>query len=193
MILEAYEAGHRDFGENKVQDLVKKFETLPKDIRWHFIGHLQTNKVKYIAPFIYLLHGVDSAKLLRTVQNEALKNKRSINVLLQIKIAEEESKFGMTASSLLELLASGMIQKELPNVNVIGLMGMSTNTSDQEQIKSEFLALKDIFGSVKKTYFKNKDDFKVLSMGMSGDYQLAVEAGSNMVRIGSAIFGERVY
>jgi pyridoxal phosphate enzyme (YggS family) len=192
MIMEAYEAGHRDFGENKVQDLAAKAERLPKDIRWHMIGHLQTNKVKYLASFVHMIHGVDSLKLLRTIDKEALKNKRIIDCLLQIRIAEEESKFGLSREEAMEILASDDFA-EMHHIRLCGLMGMATYTQNREQIRSEFQHLKRIFDELKTSFFAQKEYFEHCSFGMSGDYTLAVEEGSTMVRIGSLIFGLRNY
>lgn len=192
MILDAYEVGHRDFGENKVQDLVQKYEHLPKDINWHFIGHLQTNKVKYIAPFIHLLHGIDTEKLLVQVNKEGRKNNRIINCLLQIHVAQEETKFGLSEMELMELLSAGRLS-ELNNIHIVGLMAMASNTSNKSQVASEFKQVSDLFCRVKETFFDDDKDFTVLSMGMSGDYLLAIENGSNMVRVGSSIFGDRIY
>ena len=191
-ILKAYNTGHKIFGENKVQDLVKKYEELPKDIQWHFIGHLQTNKVKYIAPFVSLIHGIDSLKLLRKINNEALKNKRTIKCLLQMHIADETSKFGLNYDETKDLLKSDDF-RELKNIEIIGLMGMATYTNDNNQIKEEFNYLTACFKKIKKSYFENNPKFKEISMGMSGDYEIAIEAGSTMIRVGSIIFGERNY
>ncbi len=191
-ILEAYQAGQRVFGENKVQELVKKQEELPKDIEWHFIGHLQTNKVKYIAPFVSLIHGVDSLKLLKTVNKEGRKNKRVIPCLLQFHIAEEESKFGLDLEEAKALLSSPDFAG-LEFVEIRGVMGMATYTDDSEQLQKEFRSLKGYFHHLKKLYFQNQASFAEISMGMSGDYQFAVEEGSTMVRVGSKIFGEREY
>lgn len=190
-ILEAYEAGQRDFGENYVQELVDKEASLPKDIHWHFIGHLQSNKVKYIAPFVYLIHGVDSLKLAQEINKQALRNNRIISCLLQIYIAQEETKFGLSFEECEDLLQSEQF-KELKNINVIGFMAMASNTDKQEQIKKEFQSLKQFFDKV--TQIKG-ENFKpsVLSFGMSSDYKLAIECGSTMLRIGSTIFGERNY
>lgn len=182
----AYNAGQRIFGENKVQELTDKWEKLPKDIEWHMVGHVQRNKVKYMAPFVQLVHAVDSLKLLKEINKEARKNERSINCLLQVKIAQEDSKFGLSVEQAKEILASEAIEK-FENVKVIGLMGMATYTDDVEQVRKEFLKLKKVFDDLKQDY----QQFETLSMGMSGDYKIAVECGSNMVRIGSAIFGER--
>ena len=191
-IMEAYNAGQRWFGENKVQELTEKYEVLPKDIKWHFIGHLQTNKVKYIAPFIYLIHGVDSFKLLKTINKEAKKNDRVIKCLLQFHIAEEETKFGLDEQEA-EAILNDESFKTLNNIKIAGVMGMATYTPEKEQVRSEFRRLRSIFERLKNKYFANDDDFKEISMGMSGDYRLAVEEGSTIVRIGSAVFGERHY
>ncbi len=191
-IMEAYEAGHRDFGENKVQDLLAKQERLPKDIRWHMIGHLQSNKVKYLAPFVNMLHGVDSLKLLGIINKEAEKHDRKIDCLLQVRIAREESKFGLTEDQLRELLISEAFE-EMLNVRIRGVMGMATYTENSDQIREEFRLLKRIFDGLKASSFAKQDEFDQLSCGMSGDYDLAIEEGSNMVRIGSLIFGPRNY
>ena len=189
-ILEAYNAGHKIFGENKVQDLVQKYDELPKDIEWHFIGHPQTNKVKYIAPFIQLIHGVDSLKLLKTIDHEAKKNKRKIGCLLQFHIAEEETKFGLSLDDGRELLGSNDF-KSLNNVIIDGVMGMATYTENIQQIRNEFKALKNIFNTLKNEYFSDAKNFTEISMGMSDDYHIAIEEGSTMIRVGSKIFGER--
>lgn len=189
-ILEVYNVGHRDFGENKVQELADKAEVLPKDIKWHMIGHLQSNKVKYIAPFVHLIHSVDSAKLLKTIDKEARKNNRIINVLLQVRIAEEDTKFGMDAEYLHEILEE-FNANLYPNVKICGLMGIATFTDDQSQIEKEFEKLHDIFIEMKVVYFTQAYYFKELSMGMSGDYELAIEHGATLVRIGTLIFGRR--
>lgn len=191
-ILEAYQAGQRVFGENKVQDLTKKFEELPKDIQWHFIGHLQTNKVKYIAPFVSLLHGVDSLKLMNTVNKEGKKNDRAIKCLLQFHIAEESTKFGFTLVEIEELLKNNPI-KTFENIEVCGIMGMATNTDDETQVAKEFASLKNIFEQLKTSHFSNQPSFKEISMGMSDDYPIAINSGSTMVRVGSSIFGARNY
>lgn len=183
-ILEAYGVGQRHFGENKVQDLSAKSEHLPDDIHWHFIGHLQTNKVKYIAPFVYLIHAVDSVKLLKMIQKEALKNNRVISVLLQVKVAEEETKFGLSFNDAECIFAERNLY---PNVKIEGVMAMATNTQDEAQVRSEFRKVKNFFESVKT------DAMQTLSVGMSNDWTIAVEEGSNMVRIGSSIFGARIY
>lgn len=186
-ILEAYEAGQRVFGENKIQEMVEKWEQLPKDIVWHMIGHVQSNKVKYMAPFVNLIHAVDSLKLLEEIDKQAKKYDRVIDCLLQIKIAEEESKFGMTEEEALTLLTSEEL-KNLSHVQIIGLMGMATFTDNEGQLILEFSRLKLFFEAHKNTF-----GFTVLSMGMSGDYPIAISQGSTMIRVGSAIFGERNY
>lgn len=191
-IQDAYDLGQRDFGENYVQELVDKQPELPSDINWHYIGHLQTNKVKYIAPFVHLIHAVDSLKLLKEINKQAARNERVIDVLLQVHIADEESKFGLTKETLIELLEQYEAKKgELQNVHICGLMGMATFTDDAEQVKKEFASLKNLYTFVKDSYFMTAEYFKECSMGMSADYQLAVEEGSTMVRVGSMIFGER--
>jgi pyridoxal phosphate enzyme (YggS family) len=190
MILEAYNCGQRIFGENKVQELVEKEEKLPKDIEWHMIGHLQRNKVKYIAPFVSLIHGVDSLRLLQTINKEADKNERAISCLLQIHIASEETKFGLDKKELFDLLRNEDF-RTFQNVRIKGLMGMATFTDDQSKVASEFRILKNLFFETKNEFFKDDEDFSVISMGMSGDYEIAVDEGSTMVRIGSSIFGER--
>ncbi len=191
-IMEVYNAGERIFGENKVQELSAKHETLPKDIEWHFIGHLQTNKVKYIVPFVSLIHGVDTLKLLKEIDKAASKVSKVVNCLLQIHIAEEDTKFGFSEEELTEVLESAEMA-ELHNVNICGLMGMATFTSNQNQVRKEFRQLKTLFDKLKSTYFADNNHFKELSMGMSDDYQIAIEEGSTMVRIGTAIFGMRNY
>ena len=187
---EAYAAGQRVFGENRVQEMASKYEELPKDIAWHLIGHLQTNKVKYIAPFVSLIHAVDSLKLLKEINKRAAQNDRVIDVLLQIFIAKEETKFGLSEEELAELLRHETYQS-MEHIRVRGLMGMATNTSDTEVVQREFASLKQLFDDTSKEFFADQPTFSILSMGMSGDYPLAVEAGSNMVRVGSAIFGAR--
>lgn len=191
-ILEAYEGGYKVFGENKPQELKGKFEELPKDIEWHFIGHLQTNKVKYIAGFVQLIHAVDSLKLLQEINKQALKHNRVINCLLQFHIAQEESKFGYDLSEAIDMLNSEEF-KNLRGVNIVGVMGMATFTDNHDQVRLEFKQLKTNFNKLKTACFKNKTDFTELSMGMSGDYQIAIEEGSTMVRVGSSIFGARQY
>ena len=184
---EAYAAGMRVFGENKIQEMCDKYEILPKDIRWHMIGHVQTNKVKYMAPFVHLIHGVDSLKLLKEIHKQAEKNNRVIDVLLQQFIADEETKFGLDKEEIQHIMQEEI--QHLPNVRVVGLMGMATFTDDEKQIRNEFKTLKSNFDSLKNNF----DNLTVLSMGMSGDYQVAIEEGSTMVRIGSSIFGHRNY
>lgn len=188
-LMEAYEAGQRIFGENKIQEMTDKWEEMPKDIQWHMIGHVQTNKVKFMAPFVSLIHGVDSLKLLQEINKQALKNNRIIDCLLQIHIAEEETKFGLDEKELASLLASADFHN-LKNIQILGLMGMATFTENQNQIKKEFTHLKSIFDSLQATKTVNCK-LNTVSMGMSGDYQLAIECGSTMVRIGSSIFGGR--
>lgn len=189
-IMQAYNTGHRVFGENKVQELVAKHEALPKDIEWHMIGHLQRNKVKYIAPFVHLIHGVDSFRLLKAIDKEGRKQKRIMNCLMQFHIAEEETKFGLDMKEAKEMLDS-VEYKELAHINIMGVMGMATFTDDEQAVSKEFQCLKAIFNELKTQYFSGKDDFKEISMGMSGDYLLAVKGGSTMVRVGSSIFGGR--
>ncbi|MEQ2909108.1 YggS family pyridoxal phosphate-dependent enzyme [Butyricimonas faecihominis] len=191
-IVEAYEAGQRVFGENRVQELAEKYEVLPKDIEWHMIGHLQTNKVKYMAAFVSLIHGVESLKLLETIDKEGKKHDRVIPCLLQFYIASEETKFGLDMEEAKALLESADY-KNMKNVKIVGVMGMATNTDDEVQVRREFHHLKEIFDELKATYFAGNPEFKELSMGMSGDYRIAVEEGSTMVRVGSSIFGARNY
>ena len=188
-LMEAYEAGQRIFGENKIQEMTEKWEQMPKDIQWHMIGHVQTNKVKFMAPFVSLIHGVDSLKLLQEINKQAKKNNRTIDCLLQIYIAEEETKFGLDEEELTSLLSSNEFQ-ELKNIQIVGLMGMATFTANKDQIKKEFLHLKSIFDT-NKNLKSEICNLNTLSMEMSGDYQLAIECGSTMVRIGSSIFGGR--
>ncbi|MEM1124109.1 MAG: YggS family pyridoxal phosphate-dependent enzyme [Bacteroidota bacterium] len=190
MIQAMYDEGQRIFGENRVQELVEKAQVLPEDIQWHQIGHLQTNKVKYIAPFVSLIHAVDSLKLLKEINKQAKKNDRVIPCLLQFHIAEESSKFGLDQAEAEDLLNSEVFKK-MENVIIAGVMGMATFTDDEEQVKMEFRQLKKLFDHLKDTYFPNQADFREISMGMSGDYQLAVAEGSTMVRIGSLLFGAR--
>ena len=185
-ILEAYNAGQRKFGENKIQDMTRKYEILPKDIQWHMIGHVQSNKVKYMAPYVSLIHGVDSLKLLKEINKQAQKNNRIIDCLLQIHIAKEDSKYGL---SFQESQQAIKIAKELPHLRIKGLMGMATFTEDQKQIEREFAGLKSLYDQ----YIEQKIPLKVLSMGMSGDFLIAIEQGSNMIRVGSKIFGPRNY
>lgn len=185
-ITQSYEAGQRIFGENKIQEMAQKWESLPKDIAWHMIGHVQTNKVKYMAHFVDLIHGVDSSKLLKEIQKQALKHNRIIRCLIQIRIAEEETKFGLPQDQLTELLED---TKTLTNVEIVGLMGMASFTENINQITEEFKSLQHLFDKTKQT-FKN---LEILSMGMSGDYHIAIQCGSNMIRVGSKIFGARNY
>lgn len=187
---EAYDAGNRIFGENKVQELVSKAEVLAEDIEWHMIGHLQRNKVKYIAPFVHLIHAVDSIRLLKEINKQAVNNDRIISCLLQVHIAQEEAKFGFDVNEIDQLVINSEIN-ELENIKIIGLMGMATNTANQEQISNEFKELKSLFEKIKSTSLPKNIEMKELSMGMSGDYKLALQAGSTMVRIGSSIFGLR--
>lgn len=191
-ILEIYKQGHKVFGENKALEMRDKYEALPKDIEWHFIGHLQTNKVKYIAPFVQLIHAVDSLKLLKEINKQAKKNDRVIDCLLQFHIAEEQSKFGLDLETAEQILKSSAFQS-FQNIRIIGVMGMATFTKNKEQVRQEFIVLKKIFDQLKSTFFQQNDLFKEISMGMSGDYLLAINEGSTIVRIGSLIFGNRVY
>ena len=187
-----YAWGQRDFGENKVQEMCSKHDELPKDIRWHQIGHLQTNKVKYIIPFVALIHSVDSFKLLLEIEKQAAKINRKVSVLLQMHIAQEETKFGLDRKELIEILEYHTNNPNLLNhININGLMGMRSLTDNEEQVRNEFKQLKDIFTFCKNSYFLNQPQFNILSMGMSGDYPIAIEEGSTMVRIGSLLFGER--
>ena len=185
LLRQAYDAGQRDFGENKIQEMTDKSESLPDDIRWHMVGHVQSNKVKYMAPYVYMVHAVDKYKTLKEINKRAKQNDRSINCLLQLKIAEEDSKFGLAEADLMELLRKPEI-KELKNIRLSGLMGMATFTDDEDQIHQEF-------DQLERVYFELKEEFgfDTLSMGMSGDYQLALKHHTNMVRIGSSIFGKR--
>lgn len=192
IVMEAYNAGQRIFGENKVQELLSKYEVMPKDISWHLVGHLQTNKVKYIAPFISLIHSVDSLKLLKEINKEAIKNNRIINVLLQVHIAEEETKFGLSNDEIISILESEQY-RSFENIRVTGLMGMATFTDNHNQVRKEFKGLKTLFMEIKRNFFSESIAFNTLSMGMSGDYQIAIEEGSTMIRVGSSIFGERFY
>jgi len=189
-ITEAYQAGQRLFGENMVQELVEKYEKLPKDIEWHLIGHLQTNKVKYIAPFIGLIHSVDSLKLLQEINKQALKNNRIIDCLLQLEIADEDTKFGMDLAEAIELLRSEEF-KQLQNIRICGVMGIATLTDNLKMTKEEFYELNTFFKGLKETFFSKVPAFTEVSMGMSGDYKLAIEQGSTMIRLGSTIFGTR--
>ena len=191
-IIEAYEAGERVFGESKVQELCEKYDSLPKDIVWHFIGHLQTNKIKYLVPFVSLIHGVDSYKLLQEINKQAAKAGKVINCLLQVHIAQEDTKFGFSADELRETLSAGD-WKNLENIRLCGLMGMATFIEDQNQVRAEFRSLKSLFDEVKADYFASEESFCEISMGMSDDHLLAIEEGSTMVRVGSSIFGHRNY
>ena len=190
-LMEAYNAGQRIFGENKIQEMAEKYEVMPKDIEWHMIGHVQSNKVKYMAPFVSLIHGVDNFKLLEEINKQAKKHQRIVDCLLQIKIAEEDSKFGMSHEEASNILTSEAFSN-LKNVCITGVMGMATFTDDESQIKSEFTLLKKIFNDLKSLETFNFKP-KTISMGMSGDYQLAISCGSNMIRVGSSIFGVRNY
>ncbi len=189
-IMEAFEAGQIIFGENKVQDLAAKAEVLNQEIQWHFIGHLQRNKVKFIAPFVSMIHAVDSLKLLKEINKQAENNNRIIDCLLQFHIADEDTKFGMDDGEVKELIESTGFS-ELGNIRIAGVMGMATYTDDMDQIRKEFAKLKGFFEEIKLQYFSNQDSFKEISMGMSGDYKIAIEEGSTMIRVGSAIFGAR--
>ena len=189
-IMEAYEAGQRDFGENKVQELVEKYEALPKDIRWHMIGHLQSNKVKYIAPFVHLIHGVDSFNLLKEINKQGQKNGRQISCLLQFHIAQEDTKFGLSLEEAKALLA-GPEFSLLNHVRICGVMGMATFTENTAQIRQEFQSLHAIYQLLKSSYFSSNAEFKEISMGMSDDYPIAIEEGSTLIRVGSKIFGKR--
>jgi len=189
---EAYDAGQRVFGENKIQEMVDKYDVLPKDIQWHMIGHLQSNKVKYMAHFVDLIHGVDKFKTLKVINKEAKKHDRTINCLLQIKIAEEDSKFGLSFSEAETILKSSELE-ELENINIVGFMGMATFTDDENQLNNEFSSLKNFFDIHQENTSKPNVSISVLSMGMSGDYSIAIKNGSNMIRVGSSIFGQRNY
>lgn len=191
-IEEAYKVGQRIFGESREQELSTKYETLPKDIEWHFIGHLQTNKVKYIAPYIAMIHAVDSYKLLAEIDKQAAKYNRVIPCLLEIHIAKEESKYGFTFDTCRQMLEEGG-WKQLKHVCIAGVMGMGTNTDDEKEVEKEFRSLTDFFRSLKQDYFSQTDSFKEISMGMSHDYQIAIKCGATLVRVGSKIFGERIY
>lgn len=191
-IQELYDQGQRDFGENKAQELTPKYEELPKDIRWHMIGHLQTNKVKYIAPFVHLIHSVDSQKVLKEINKEARKNDRVIDCLLQFKIAEEDTKYGFDANTAKQMLDSEAYAN-YNNIRIVGVMGMATFTDDEVQVRQEFKRLHTIFEQLQKDYFANEPSFKEISMGMSDDYKIAIAEGSTMVRIGTLLFGERNY
>ena len=192
MIEDAYTGGHRLFGENHVQELQQKHEVLPKDIEWHFIGHLQTNKVKYIASYVHLIHAVDTHKLLVEINKQAEKNNRVINCLLQLHVAQEETKFGFSPDELLNYVESGE-WRLLKNIRICGLMCMASNVDDEAQIAREFETANNIFKKLKETYFSDDEMFQIRSWGMSGDYPIAIKYGSNMIRVGSKIFGPRVY
>jgi pyridoxal phosphate enzyme (YggS family) len=191
-IMEAYQTGHRIFGENKVQELTNKYEQMPKDIIWHMVGHLQSNKVKYIAPFVALIHSVDSLNLLKEIDKQAKKNNRIIDCLLEVHIAEEETKYGLGDDEVISIIGSPEI-KTLENVRITGLMGMATYTDDNNQIRKEFRHLSTLFKTLKESHFANKPEFGEISMGMSSDYLIAIEEGSTLVRVGSKIFGNRNY
>ena len=190
-ILEAYDAGQRAFGENKIQEMVSKYEALPKDIEWHMIGHLQSNKVKYMAHFVHLIHGVDSFKTLKEINKQALKHNRVINCLLQLKIAKEDTKFGLSITGVESILTSEEFLA-LKNINIKGIMGMASFTEDESIIRAEFKTLKNNFNTLQKYKIVNFNP-SIISMGMSSDYQIAIEEGSTMIRVGSALFGERNY
>ncbi len=189
-IQELYALGHRDFGENYVQEIQEKYPVLPNDIRWHFIGHVQSNKVKYIAPYVFMIHGVDSFKLLQEINKQAVRNNRVIHCLLQIHIAEEETKFGLNEEELFELLYN-FNNGDLKNVMICGLMAMASFTDDFSIVRREFKSVKVMFDKAKEMYFKSIDDFSSISMGMSNDYKIAIEEGSTIIRIGSKLFGSR--
>lgn len=189
-LMEAYNAGQRHFGENKVQEMCDKQAEMPGDIHWHLIGHLQSNKVKYIAPFVYLIHSVDSLKLLAEINKEAQKNNRTIDCLLQLYIASEETKFGLLFEEARDLLSDEVFH-QMRNIRIVGVMGMASFVEDENQVREEFQTLYNYFLVIKSHFFKFNPDFKEISMGMSGDYQLAIEEGSTMVRVGSSIFGNR--
>ena len=191
-IREAYDGGQRIFGESKVQEMTAKHDQLPADIEWHFIGHLQTNKVKYIAPYVSLIHGVDSYKLLLEINRQGQRAGRIIPCLLQIHVAQEETKFGFSPEECRQMLALGE-WRALPYVSIRGIMGMASNTDDMEQVRREFSTLSNFFSQVKRDFFSDRENFSELSMGMSDDYPIAVEEGSTLVRVGSRIFGDRVY
>lgn len=192
LLMEAYDAGQRIFGENKVQEITTKYETLPKDIQWHFIGHLQSNKVKYIAPFVNLIHAVDTIKLLKYIDKEAQKNQRTINCLLQFKIAQEDSKFGIDPKDAAQFM-SDLAANNFRNVCICGVMGMATYTNDEELVRKEFHQLKEIFHQLKINYYPDSETFSEISMGMSHDYPIAIDEGATLIRIGTTIFGERNY
>ena len=192
VLQETYDGGYKIFGENKVQELTDKYEQLPKDIEWHLIGHLQTNKVKYIAPFVYMIHSIDSLKLLKEVNKRAAQNNRTIKVLLQIDISKETTKFGMSEQECEDLLNSEEV-KSFNNIQICGVMGMASFTDDETLIRSQFKSLKTFFDKLKEQFFSSSSEFKEISMGMSGDYKIAIEEGSTIIRVGSSIFGNRNY
>ena len=187
-IIKAYESGQRLFGENKIQEMSSKFEDLPKDIKWHMVGHVQSNKIKYMAPYVDLIHGIDSLKSIKIINKEGVKNNRVINCLLQLKISKEESKFGLDEKQLKEIIFS-TDYKEMNNIKIKGMMAMASNTKNESTIKKEFVFAKKVFNEINSL----DNNFDILSMGMSNDYQIAIECGSNMIRLGSLIFGERNY
>ena len=187
-IMKAYENGHRSFGENKIQEMSRKFEELPKDIIWHMVGHVQSNKIKYMAPYVNLIHGVDSFKSIKIINKEGQKNNRILNCLLQLKVSKEESKFGLEADALKKIIFSDEY-REMENIKISGIMAMATNTTNKDIVRNEFIYAKNIFDEINAT----ENNFEILSMGMSNDYHLAIECGSNMIRIGSLIFGDRNY
>lgn len=187
-IMKAYESGQRLFGENKIQEMSSKFEDLPKDIKWHMVGHVQSNKIKYMAPYVDLIHGIDSLKSIKIINKEGIKNSRVINCLLQLKISKEESKFGLDEKQLKEIIFS-TDYKEMNNIKIKGMMAMASNTKNESTIKKEFVFAKKVFNEINSL----DNNFDILSMGMSNDYQIAIECGSNMIRLGSLIFGERNY
>ncbi len=186
-----YDLGQRDFGENYVQEIQEKYPVLPKDILWHFIGHVQSNKVKYIAPYVFMIHGVDSYNLLREINKQALKNNRVIRCLLQVYVAKEETKFGLDEQELTALLENLMASSDMKNVSICGLMAMASFTDNLEQVRQEFKMVKSIFNQMKEQYFQDSTDFQSISMGMSNDYAIAIEEGSTIIRVGSKLFGSR--
>jgi pyridoxal phosphate enzyme (YggS family) len=186
-----YDLGQRDFGENYVQEIQEKYPVLPKDIRWHFIGHVQSNKVKYIAPYVFMIHGVDSYSLLQEINKQALKNNRVIRCLLQIYVAKEDTKFGLDEQELTALLENLMASSDMKNVSICGLMAMASFTDNLEQVRQEFKTVKSIFNKMKAQYFQDSTDFQSISMGMSNDYAIAIEEGSTIIRVGSKLFGSR--
>ena len=192
VLQQAYDLGLRVFGESRAQEIRGKHEALPKDIEWHFIGHLQTNKVRMLVPYVTLFHSVDSENLLKVINDESARINKVSRVLLQLHVAEEETKFGFDAGDCMKLAESGALEK-YPNVKICGVMGMATNTDDEAEVRKEFKTVKSIFDLLKEKIFKNDDSFTIISMGMSGDYKIAIEEGSNMVRIGTSIFGKREY